>query len=214
MFNKMFKGLAILIAASIFTVTAAAQATRTPAQNSKPSTNVPKSKALTACETQLKTQLDESSRTTAEAADAMKKLNEENAELRKKYDDAMTILAGLNEVTQGKPYTNEQLAKFKQMAGSDSITVGASIETNLNNVGKAFAQLSEHDSTVVAKYNAMLSDYQDYVNRTNIQLAQIGQANRVANALAIYQMLPRYTPPQTINVNVSDCTRLPALCVH
>jgi hypothetical protein len=57
-------------------------------------------------------------------------------------------------------------------------------------------------------------EWPHYVNRMNIQLAQIGQANRVANALAIYQMLPRYTPPQTINVNVSDCTRLPALCVH
>ena len=126
----------------------------------------------------------------------------------------MTILAGLNGLTQGKPYTSEQEAKFKQMVGSDALSLGASIETNLINFSKAFGQLSEHDSTAVAKYNALLSDYQDYVNRMNIRFAQIGQENRAANALAIYQMLPRYTPPQTINVNVSDCTRLPALCVH
>jgi hypothetical protein len=50
--------------------------------------------------------------------------------------------------------------------------------------------------------------------RDGIQLAQIGQANRVSNALALYNAMPKYTPPQQINIQVSDCTRLPALCVH
>jgi len=33
------------------------------------------------------------------------------------------------------------------------------------------------------------------------------------NALALYQLMPKYTPSQTINVRISDCTRLPALYV-
>ena len=47
------------------------------------------------------------------------------------------------------------------------------------------------------------------------QLGIQAQQARLANALAMYSLMPRYTPPQTINMNVtlSDCTRLPALCV-
>jgi hypothetical protein len=51
------------------------------------------------------------------------------------------------------------------------------------------------------------------VTRVGIQFAQIGQYNRVNNALSLYQMMQKPTT-QTINVNVTDCTKLPALCVH
>lgn len=46
---------------------------------------------------------------------------------------------------------------------------------------------------IVAKYNNLLSRANDVINAQNARLAQ--QA-RVSNALAIYSMMPRYTPVQ------------------
>jgi hypothetical protein len=145
------------------------------------------------------------------------KLKSENAELTKKYDNAMTILAALNNHISGKGETDEQIAKIKEMGGSEALNLGASIETGQNNVFEFARQVSQHDSQAVEKYNALLADYKDYVTRVGIQLSQIGQNNqfndRASRALMLYQMMQK-PPTQNINVNVSDCTKLPALCVH
>jgi len=75
-------------------------------------------------------------------------------------------------------------------------------------------QLVSDNGQVVQTYNALRADYKDYMTRVGIELAQIGQANRVNNALALYNMLPKYTPPQTVNVQIMNCAAFPALCVH
>lgn len=174
------------------------------AQTAKPKTSPPpKSKALVACETDR-----------AAAMAELDKLKAENAELAKKYDGAVAVLAILNSEFSGKPLTAEEQKRFSKLPSEEAVNLGASVETQMNNLIAFANKVSEHDSLAVEKYNALLADYKDYVTRVGIQLAQIGQANRVSNALSIYQMLPRYTPPQTLNINVSDCTKYPALCVH
>jgi hypothetical protein len=191
------------------------------AQAVKPKTSLAKSKAVVACEAKAAESaknadaaLKSLEGSLAAALDERDKLKTENSELAKKYDDAMTVLSLLNNHISGKPYTDEQTKKIAQMSGSDALTIGASIESEQGKLINFALKVSEHDSLAVEKYNALLADYKDYVTRVGIQLAQIGQANRVNNALAIYQTLPRYTPPQNVNVNVTDCTKLPALCVH
>jgi hypothetical protein len=99
------------------------------------------------------------------------------------------------------------------MLPGEALNLGASIETGQNNLFSYATKVSQHDSEAVDKYNALLADYKDYVTRVGIQFAQIGQYNRVNNALSLYQMMQKPTT-QTINVNVTDCTKLPALCVH
>jgi ribosome modulation factor len=148
-----------------------------------------------------------------QATNERDKLKTENAELAKKYDDAITILAAVNNHILGKPYSDEQTKKFKDMLPGEALNLGASIETGQNNLFSYATKVSQHDSEAVDKYNALLADYKDYVTRVGIQFAQIGQYNRVNNALSLYQMMQKPTT-QTINVNVTDCTKLPALCVH
>ncbi len=141
------------------------------------------------------------------------KLKTENANLAKKYDDAITILAAVNNHILGKPYSDEQTKKFKDMLPGEALNLGASIETGQNNLFDYATRVSQHDSLAVDKYNALLADYKDYVTRVGIQLAQIGQYNRVNNALSLYQLMQK-PATQNINVNVTDCTKLPALCIH
>jgi hypothetical protein len=64
---------------------------------------------------------------------------------------------------------------------------------------------------LVDKYNATLNQANNVINQQNAVLAQ---RQRVANALAAYGVMQQYNRPQTLNVNVTDCTKLPALCIH
>jgi hypothetical protein len=61
------------------------------------------------------------------------------------------------------------------------------------------------------RYNALLLQANNLVEQQNARLAR---QQRVNNALAVYNAMPKYQPPQTVNVNVTDCTKLPALCIH
>jgi hypothetical protein len=67
------------------------------------------------------------------------------------------------------------------------------------------------NSEMVQKYNSLLALAQS-------QDAQLQAANsrqqRINNALALYNAMPKYTPPQTINLQVTNCSACPALCVH
>src|SRR5258708_19309665 len=60
------------------------------------------------------------------------------------------------------------------------------------------------------RYNSLLREANDSMAVANARLARQSQIN---NALAAYGLMPRYTPPQTINLNVADCTKFPALSV-
>jgi len=82
-----------------------------------------------------------------------------------------------------------------------------------------------YTSRLDAEYRRMLTDYNHLIDHYNSALREansaIQEANsrlayqqRVNNALAIYQLMPRYQPPQTFNINVTDCSKYPALCIH
>jgi hypothetical protein len=67
---------------------------------------------------------------------------------------------------------------------------------------------------IAEKYNALLmvaKDLQDQLLTTRIEAAQ---QQRINNALTIYSLMPKYPTPQSVNINIVDCTRRPALCVQ
>ncbi len=67
---------------------------------------------------------------------------------------------------------------------------------------------------LVEQYSALLVVARDLQRQLLTVQKQAAQQQRVSNALALYQLMPKYAPPQTINLQISDCTRLPALCAH
>lgn len=146
----------------------------------------------------------------AKTADLEKQL----ADANKKYADSIAILDTLNTQLKGNELTPEQQAGLKAVSAGEALNLGVEIENEQAKWVSFAAKLKEHDEMAVGKYNSLLSDYKDYVNRVGIQLQQENRSNRISNALALYQMLPHYSPPQTINLNVTDCSKFPALCVH
>lgn len=97
----------------------------------------------------------------------------------------------------------EEEKKALLTAPSEAMDAGVSIEKKMGERVKVINSLAQHDSATIDKYNALVdrhnalfADYKDYVQRVGIQLAQIGQANRVSNALAIYALMPKYQPVQ------------------
>ena len=118
----------------------------------------------------------------------------ENTDLRKKYRDATTILNVVNAELSGTTVSDDLKQRLAQIPSGEILDLGVSIENNQNKIVTFVTKLVEHDSSAVDKYNALLADYKEYVQRVNIQLAQIGQANRVSNALALYNLMPKYTP--------------------
>jgi|SRR5882724_7230758 len=75
----------------------------------------------------------------------------------------------------------------------------------------AAAKLFDDYNSLVLKYNSLLSAAQTLQFQLN---AANSRQQRINNALAIYSAMPKYTPPQTINLQVTNCNALPALCVH
>jgi hypothetical protein len=163
----------------------------------------PKSKALLKCEsalsdattrgntffyqsTDLNAQLEKS-----EAAN--KELATKNAEFQKQYTQTLAVLSIVNSEFHGQTLNETQVKTLKAIPPTDdAITLGSEAEA-------AFKKLGEHDSQMVDKYNSLLTDYKDYVQRVGIQLAQIDQGyarqQRFNNALALYNAMPKYTPP-------------------
>jgi hypothetical protein len=138
-------------------------------------------------------------------------LRAENAQLQKHYNDAFAVLSVLNSEIHGWTPSEPQLKLLHEIPPDDlALSFGTQSET-------AVQKLAEHDSMAVEKYNALLSDYKEYVQQVDLQMAQVrqgyAQQQRFNNALALYNAMPKYTPPQTLNLRVMDCTKLPALCV-
>jgi hypothetical protein len=66
----------------------------------------------------------------------------------------------------------------------------------------------------VDQYNALLAVARSLQSQLLAVQMQDAQQRRVSDALTLYQLIPRSMPPQTINLQIVDCNRLPALCVH
>jgi hypothetical protein len=67
---------------------------------------------------------------------------------------------------------------------------------------------------LVEKYNSLLVLTKDLQQQLLSAKMESAKQRRINNALAIYELMPKYTPPQTIRLQVYDCTQLPALCIH
>jgi hypothetical protein len=143
-----------------------------------------------------------------------KELEATNTKLTERLDGAETVMRVLDKEMKFAPLSEDDKKAINAVHDDDILNLGVAIENDQKEYVKVAEKLSSDNDSVVRKYNALLSDYKDYVSRVGIQLAAIGQANRVSNALALYNALPKYTPPQQVNVQIMNCTALPALCVH
>lgn len=99
----------------------------------------------------------------------------------------------------------------KALPPSGLLDSAVTIEKDFGEAAKVVQKLMADNSQMVQKYNSLLAIAQS-------QDAQLQAANsrqqRINNALAFYSMMPKYTPPQTINLQVTNCSAYPALCVH
>lgn len=130
---------------------------------------------------------------------ARKNLESVNGSLAEKLNAAMTMLrfsdkemkVGARDVT----LTDDDKKALSPVFGSEITDLGKSIEKSQNDYVDIEHKLTSDNDSMVQKYNSLLADYKDYVQRVGIQLAQIGAANRLSNALAVYNAMPRYSPP-------------------
>jgi hypothetical protein len=120
-------------------------------------------------------------------------LKAENTKLLNQYLNAHLTLRLLKEEFSDAPPPNLSETASKLSIGED-LDFAVSVEKSVAKLAEAFRKTTEHDATAVDKYNNLLADYKDYVQRVGIQLAQANQANRVGNALAIYSLMPKAQP--------------------
>jgi len=92
--------------------------------------------------------------------------------------------------------------------------IGAMVDAQVELDRRQYDGLVEKYNELVEKHNALLAVTRNFASQLAAAQLDLARQQRINNALAIYQLIPKYTPPQTINIQVTDCTRLPALCVH
>ena len=93
--------------------------------------------------------------------------------------------------------------KFERVAAQIGALTGATAEITRRDVNH-----------LIEQYNALLAVAKNLQSQLLAVQMQNAQQQRINNSLMLYQMMPKYKPPQIINLQVSDCTRLPALCIH
>ena len=92
--------------------------------------------------------------------------------------------------------------------------IGAMVDAQVELDRRQYDGLVEKYNELVEKHNALLAVTRNFASQLAAAQSDLARQQPINNALAIYQLMPKYTPPQTINIQVTDCTRLPALCVH
>jgi hypothetical protein len=117
-------------------------------------------------------------------AAANKDLEVSNAKLAPRLDGAMAMLKVLDKEMRFAMLTDDDNKLLGALHDDEILNLGIAIEKDQNEYAKVVQKLAGDNDYVVQRYNALLADYKDYVTRVGIQLAQIGQANRVSNALA------------------------------
>jgi len=155
-----------------------------------------------------------SAETIASLTEERDKLAATNKELAVKADAALLMMKIIDKEMRYAPLSDDEKKLLSTVRADEVLNAGIAIEKDQNVYAQTIQKLMEDNDAVVRRYNALLADYKDYVTRVGIQLAAIGQANRVSNALALYNAMPKYSPPQQVNVQVTDCSKTPALCVH
>lgn len=146
---------------------------------------------VNACQTALKA--------TAQAVDS---LSADLTAARAENERLRAVNAELQASTERLKVDNRSFEAINTDLAKKNETLKTSAVALLESDSKQYAELVE-------KYNDLLQRANSVINTQNARLARQQQVN---NALAIYGALPKQ--PQTVNVNVSDCSKYPALCVH
>ena len=192
------------------------------AQTAPKSTTPAKSKALLKAEADLRAMTTERDRlrTELDALNESAKSSQAAAEQAKKDKDALNIsssyrmglLVILDKEIRGLP-PNDLDKQVIAASATDSaaLNIAADIEKNVNDGVGIIKKLAEDNSRLTDQYNSLLSVAQTLQAQLNTATSR---QQRINNALALYSLMPKYTPPQTINLQVTNCNVLPALCVH
>jgi hypothetical protein len=132
-------------------------------------------------------------------------------EVSKEYLNALTAFRVLHKEMTLTAVDEADQQAIKAIPPGGLLDSAATIEKDFGEAIKVVQKLMSDNSEMVQKYNSLLAIAQS-------QQAQLQAANsrqqRINNALALYNMMPKYTPPQTINLQVTNCSAYPALCVH
>lgn len=91
---------------------------------------------------------------------------------------------------------------------------GAAVDALAESNRREYNELVEKYNAVVEKHNALLAVTRNFASQLAATQSDLASQQRINRSLTIYELMPRYTPPPTVNIQVTDCTRLPALCVH
>lgn len=145
-------------------------------------------------------------------------LQKRNAELKKKYDDSVAVLDVLATQIKGQHLNLEQQKALAGVEAGKALELGTSLEKDIDVIFKYAVKLQDDNTALTNKYNYLLADAKEQMQRANAEMAsmnaQYAKQQRFANALALYNAMPKYQPPQTINLNITDCSRFPAMCLH
>jgi hypothetical protein len=94
--------------------------------------------------------------------------------------------------------------------------IGAMVDAQEELNRRQYNELVERYNVLVEKHNALLTMTRSLASQLAATQIDLTRQQRINRALTIYEFMPKYTPPQTVNMNiqVTDCTKLPALCIH
>ncbi len=92
--------------------------------------------------------------------------------------------------------------------------VGAIVDAQAELDRREYNELVQRYNALVEKHNTLLAMTRNLAGQLAATQSDLARQQRINSALSIYELMPKYTPPQTVNIQVTDCTRLPALCAH
>ncbi len=169
-------------------------------------------RAMTAERDQLRTELDALNQSVKSTQIAMEQLKKDNEALNVTSAYRVGLLVILDKEIRGLPLSD--LDKQVLASGAtDSVSLNIAVDIE-KNVDQGIGIIKE----LVTKSNALVEKYNNLLGIAQSMQAQLNYANsrqqRFQNALALYSAMPKYTPPQAINVQVTNCNLLPALCTH
>jgi len=145
---------------------------------------------------------------------AIDDLNKRNAELKKKYDDAIAVLDTLATQIKGQHLNLEQQKALAGVEAGKALDLGTSLEKDIDVVFKYAVKLQDDNTALTNKYNYLLADAKEQLQRANAEMAsmnaQYAKQQRFANALAVYALMPKPQPyiipppPQSLNINCTS----------
>jgi hypothetical protein len=92
--------------------------------------------------------------------------------------------------------------------------IGAMVDAQAELDRREYNELIDKYNSLVEKHNALLTMTRSFASQLAVTQSDLARQQRINSALTIYEFMPKYAPPKTVNIQVTDCTRFPALCVH